>query len=73
MNFVETEIEDLYIVELNKIGDERGFFARAWCEKEFSDKNLTSRMVQANTFIIFNGIFIQHSSTVNKYRLFIHF
>jgi len=49
MNFIETGIEDLYIVELNKIGDERGFFARAWCEKEFSDKNLTSRMVQANT------------------------
>lgn len=49
MNFIETEIEDLYIVELNKIGDERGFFARAWCEKEFSGKNLTSRMVQANT------------------------
>ncbi|MBE9541541.1 MAG: dTDP-4-dehydrorhamnose 3,5-epimerase, partial [Proteobacteria bacterium] len=49
MNFIETDIEDLYIVELNKIGDERGFFARAWCEKEFSDKNLTSRMVQANT------------------------
>ena len=49
MNFIETEINDLYIVELNKIGDERGFFARAWCEKEFSEKNLTSRMVQANT------------------------
>jgi dTDP-4-dehydrorhamnose 3,5-epimerase len=49
MNFIETEIEGLYIVELNKIGDERGFFARAWCEKEFSDKKLTSRMVQANT------------------------
>lgn len=49
MNFIETGIEDLYIVELNKIGDERGFFARAWCEKEFSDKNLASRMVQANT------------------------
>ena len=49
MNFIETGIEGLYIVELNKIGDERGFFARAWCEKEFADKNLTSRMVQANT------------------------
>ena len=49
MNFIETEIKDLYIVELNKIGDERGFFARAWCENEFADKNLTSRMVQANT------------------------
>jgi dTDP-4-dehydrorhamnose 3,5-epimerase len=49
MNFIETEIKDLFVVELNKIGDERGFFARAWCEKEFADKKLTSRMVQANT------------------------
>jgi len=49
MNFIETEIKDLFVVELNKIGDERGFFARAWCEKEFADKNLTSRMLQANT------------------------
>jgi dTDP-4-dehydrorhamnose 3,5-epimerase len=49
MNFIKTEIEGLYVVELNKLGDERGFFARAWCEKEFAEKNLTSRMVQANT------------------------
>ena len=49
MNFIKTEIEGLYVVELNKLGDERGFFARAWCEKEFAGKNLTSRMVQANT------------------------
>jgi len=49
MNFIETEIKDLFVVELNKIGDERGFFARTWCEKEFADKNLTSKMLQANT------------------------
>jgi dTDP-4-dehydrorhamnose 3,5-epimerase len=49
MNFTETGFKDLFVVELNKIGDERGFFARAWCEKEFAEKNLTSRMLQANT------------------------
>jgi len=49
MNFSETEIDDLFVIDLNKIGDERGFFARAWCEKEFAEKNLTSRMRQANT------------------------
>ena len=42
MNFIETEIEGLYIVEPNKIGDERGFFARAWCEKEFSHKEVSA-------------------------------
>jgi len=49
MNFIKTGIDGLYVVELIKIGDKRGFFARAWCETEFADKNLTSRMVQANT------------------------
>lgn len=49
MKFIETGVEDLFVVELDKIGDERGFFARAWCEQEFADKNLTSRMLQANT------------------------
>jgi dTDP-4-dehydrorhamnose 3,5-epimerase len=49
MNFIKTGFDGLYVVELNKLGDERGFFARVWCETEFADKNLTSRMVQANT------------------------
>lgn len=49
MNFIKTGFDSLYVVELIKVGDKRGFFARAWCETEFADKNLTSRMVQANT------------------------
>ena len=49
MEFEKTDIDGLYVISLKKIGDDRGFFARAWCEKEFDDLNLTSRMVQANT------------------------
>lgn len=49
MEFTETEINGLYVVELKKIGDDRGFFARAWCENEFSAQGLASRMVQGNT------------------------
>lgn len=48
MIFNETKIAGLYIIELNKIGDERGFFARAYCESEFSDHGLTIPAVQAN-------------------------
>jgi len=41
-------LEGAYVVEPQLREDERGFFARAWCEREFSERNLASRMVQAN-------------------------
>ena len=34
------------LLELNI--DERGFFARSWCEKEFGDHGLTTKVVQSN-------------------------
>ncbi len=37
-----------YIVELEKRGDERGFFARAFCRNEFRDRGLQSVFVQIN-------------------------
>ena len=48
MIFEETELEGAYVIELEEFGDERGFFARAWCQKEFNDHGLNSRVVQAN-------------------------
>jgi len=33
---------------MEKRGDERGFFARAFCEREFAQHGLSSRIVQAN-------------------------
>jgi dTDP-4-dehydrorhamnose 3,5-epimerase len=33
---------------MRKIEDHRGFFARGWCQQEFSDQGLTSTMVQLN-------------------------
>ena len=38
MLFKATKIEGAWIVDLQRIGDERGFFARAWCAKEFEDR-----------------------------------
>jgi dTDP-4-dehydrorhamnose 3,5-epimerase len=48
VRFLETRLTGAYVVEPQLIEDERGFFARAWCEREFRERNLASRMVQAN-------------------------
>jgi len=48
MIFKETKLKGTYIIEIEKLEDERGFFARAWCKKEFENHNLISRLVQAN-------------------------
>ena len=37
-----------FTVNLDRIEDERGFFARSFCEKEFSAQGLVSRFVQCN-------------------------
>jgi dTDP-4-dehydrorhamnose 3,5-epimerase len=49
MIFKETMLPGAYVVELDKREDDRGFFARAWCAKEFAAHSLTSHVVQANT------------------------
>ena len=48
MEFTSTKIDGLHIVDLNKIEDERGFFARAFCSEEFSAMGLESSVLQAN-------------------------
>ena len=48
MQFLETAIDGAYIVELDRHEDERGFFARAFCQKEFSAAGLNPQVVQAN-------------------------
>ena len=48
MLFNETQIEGAWLVNLQRNGDERGFFARAWCAKEFEKFGITSKLCQAN-------------------------
>jgi dTDP-4-dehydrorhamnose 3,5-epimerase len=48
MIFTETPLPGAYLVALEKRGDERGFFARAFCEQEFGRHGLVTRFVQAN-------------------------
>jgi dTDP-4-dehydrorhamnose 3,5-epimerase len=48
MIFNETIIKGSYVVDIKKIGDSRGFFGRAFCEKEFSEIGISAKISQAN-------------------------
>lgn len=48
MRFVTTEIPGAMIVELDPHQDERGFFARIFCEEEFARAGIAMRAFQAN-------------------------
>jgi len=48
MVFQETEIVGVFTVSLDLLRDERGFFARTWCEREFSDHGLNPKLVQCS-------------------------
>lgn len=48
MLFQETRLSGAYVIEPEVRGDERGFFARAFCEKEFAERGLVTRFVQVN-------------------------
>jgi len=49
MRFVPLELSGAYLVELDLIQDERGFFARSWCQDEFRNHQLNPVVVQCNT------------------------
>jgi len=48
MHFVPTPLLGAYLIELDKREDERGFFARFFCEREFGEAGLEARFVQIN-------------------------
>jgi dTDP-4-dehydrorhamnose 3,5-epimerase len=48
MIFTETPLQGAYLVDVEKRGDERGFFARVFCEREFGAHQLVTRFVQVN-------------------------
>ena len=48
MRFTETTLKGAYIIDLERREDERGFFARAFCQKEFTAHGLTPVIAQAN-------------------------
>lgn len=48
MRFVPTRVPGVVIVELEARGDERGFFARTFCAREFEEAGLSATVAQAN-------------------------
>jgi len=48
MLFTETELKGAFIVDLEQRADNRGFFARTWCQHEFEQQGMVARIVQAN-------------------------
>ena len=44
----DTKLKDTFIIELERHPDERGFFARTFCEREFESHGLNSHFVQCN-------------------------
>jgi dTDP-4-dehydrorhamnose 3,5-epimerase len=48
MLFHSTTLQDAKRIELEKRGDERGFFARTFCEREFAAQGLETQFVQQN-------------------------
>lgn len=48
MIFTETSLKGAYIIEIEPLEDERGFFARSFCQKEFEEHGLNFSIVQCN-------------------------
>lgn len=48
MIFEEVPLKGAYIIDLKPIADDRGFFARGFCMKEFEDQGLVNKVVQQN-------------------------
>jgi dTDP-4-dehydrorhamnose 3,5-epimerase len=48
MKFTETPLPGAFVIELEKRGDDRGFFARFFCEREFAQHGLNHQIVQIN-------------------------
>lgn len=48
MKFLATPLEGAFVVELARIEDERGFFARSFCQEEFRAHGLSPVVAQCN-------------------------
>jgi dTDP-4-dehydrorhamnose 3,5-epimerase len=53
MRFIATPLQGAYVIEPERLEDERGFFARSWCHEAFAARGLNSSLAQCN--ISFNA------------------
>ena len=48
MIFTETALKGAFVIDLEPRGDDRGFFARVFCQREFEARGLKPLVAQAN-------------------------
>src|SRR3954466_7445642 len=48
MIFTETKLKGAFVVDIERREDNRGFFARAFCQREFAEHGLKPVIAQAN-------------------------
>ena len=48
MKFIETPLAGLYVVEIEPLNDDRGFFARSFCARDFQAHGLEPTVAQCN-------------------------
>ena len=48
MIFQDTKLQGIVEIHLEPKSDERGFFARTWCQREFAQSGLNSKLVQCS-------------------------
>lgn len=48
MKFTETPLKGAWVIDLEPRGDERGYFARAFCRKEFEAHGIDPTIAQSN-------------------------
>lgn len=48
MKFTETRVAGVFEIEIETHVDERGFFARTWCHREFEEHGLNPRLAQCS-------------------------
>ena len=65
MKFTQTTLEGAWLIDLDRLTDERGFFARAWCQREFEEHGCGAPFVQANLAVTsrrgtLRGLHYQH-------------
>lgn len=48
MIFTETILKGAYVVDIKPIEDDRGFFARSFCQQEFESQGLVTNVKQCN-------------------------
>ena len=49
MRFVPTKLPGVFVVEPERLADDRGHFARTWCVREFAARGLETKLVQCST------------------------